>query len=557
VFTPFTPVVPALWQPDPVRPGVYILDESATYLAGLSEDVVWVKQDGVRESPLARVSSPGAAAQTPGSWHWSPTTGLLYLHPRPGPGGAPIDPRVATPFEVIRPTDSGVFIRGHGSRVENIVAEGWGLSPSVSATQKSGIHVGASGQDHVAVVNCESYYNPSHAIAHWAHSGDAGVVTFVGCRAGLCNFNASSETIYNTYAPDGGQSIIFDSCEAAYGTLPSDDWDYSTSRRGRGFYGHTSWWTIPMGPIIMKDCVTRGDNPAGCSNPSGFTSAPVAAGIEGVRCWIVGELFLGGPGCDGLNIGGGGTARINGRYLGIQASPGVWGSLHGGPLEGWAVNCVFELDARARTGRFAFGNSAPGGPLSSVKLWNCTFLIRTSINGMAFSFEYDQPTGATGAELRNCVVMHEGPGQCVIGLGNPGAVLGANAYHGVDAASYAQDAHKITLAAPVPLLAPPPAGSPIMLTRRPEASPLLPTFSFDTTGRWLRRTDRGAVNWATIFGDLNADGTLDVDDLHRWHESPADLTGDGVANGNDRAWLELALRFDEGQDLRAGRRPRP
>lgn len=559
LFTAFRPVDPGLWQPDPARPGVYILDESATYPLGLTSDIVWVKQDDNRDEPLVRMSNAALVATRPGSWHWNAPAGLLYLHPRLSAGGAPVDPRVEAPFEVARPSGSGVFVRGNGSRVENLVTEGWGLSRTVAATQKSGIEVGASGSEQVVVFGAESYYGPSHAMAHWAFSGSGGVVTFVGCRAGLCNPNGTAgETIFNTYALQGGYDTIFHGCEAAYGTLPSSDWSYGVTRRGRGFYGHAGGGSTAAKMVISFGCTVRGDRTYGCDNPSNFNSNPPATAIENVRCWVVGETFLGGPGCEALVATIANAARVNGRYLNIGIPAGGAGAMQNWSISGWAINCVYDIDARLRTARYAMSNAPSPTSVSRPKFWNCTFMVRTAFNGQpAFSFEFDLHSGDTGAELRNCVIMHEGPGEFRIGLGAPNLVLDSNAYFGLLQTQYALDRHGTTLAAPVPLLEPPPRGSPVMLARRPQATTTDVPLGHDAAYRVLTRKDLGAFDWSAVVGDLSRDGRLDVDDLYHWEQSPVDLTGDNVVDASDRAWLERAVRWDELFDMIGGRRPRP
>ncbi|GJQ29019.1 MAG: hypothetical protein HBSAPP03_09030 [Phycisphaerae bacterium] len=53
--------------------------------------------------------------------------------------------------------------------------------------------------------------------------------------------------------------------------------------------------------------------------------------------------------------------------------------------------------------------------------------------------------------------------------------------------------------------------------------------------------------------DVNTDGILTVDDLYSWEASPTDLTGDGAANGADRAYLARAVRWGERGSILTGR----
>jgi len=57
-----------------------------------------------------------------------------------------------------------------------------------------------------------------------------------------------------------------------------------------------------------------------------------------------------------------------------------------------------------------------------------------------------------------------------------------------------------------------------------------------------------------LFYDLNGDGSVDIEDLYSWHESPVDLTGESVINGSDRSLVQRAVRADEHLDT-LGARP--
>ncbi|MFG0326436.1 MAG: ADP-ribosylglycohydrolase family protein [Phycisphaerales bacterium JB037] len=54
--------------------------------------------------------------------------------------------------------------------------------------------------------------------------------------------------------------------------------------------------------------------------------------------------------------------------------------------------------------------------------------------------------------------------------------------------------------------------------------------------------------------DLNRDGLVGVEDLYRWHRDPVDLTGDAAADGADLDRLMRAVRWQELEDMTAGRR---
>ncbi|QOJ00344.1 MAG: ADP-ribosylglycohydrolase family protein [Phycisphaeraceae bacterium] len=54
--------------------------------------------------------------------------------------------------------------------------------------------------------------------------------------------------------------------------------------------------------------------------------------------------------------------------------------------------------------------------------------------------------------------------------------------------------------------------------------------------------------------DLNGDGVVDVDDLHRFHTHPVDLDGDGAVTPADRRYLVNAVRWEEPESNAADRR---
>lgn len=52
--------------------------------------------------------------------------------------------------------------------------------------------------------------------------------------------------------------------------------------------------------------------------------------------------------------------------------------------------------------------------------------------------------------------------------------------------------------------------------------------------------------------DIDANGEVGVDDMYRWHLTPADLDGDGVADSADRRYLRAAVRWREAEQMRSG-----
>ncbi|XHC26736.1 hypothetical protein ABWH91_05285 [Phycisphaerales bacterium ac7] len=57
-----------------------------------------------------------------------------------------------------------------------------------------------------------------------------------------------------------------------------------------------------------------------------------------------------------------------------------------------------------------------------------------------------------------------------------------------------------------------------------------------------------------LFYDLDGDDALDLEDLYAWHDTPTDLTGEGMANDLDRERIQRAVRAFETQDSMGGTR---
>ena len=53
--------------------------------------------------------------------------------------------------------------------------------------------------------------------------------------------------------------------------------------------------------------------------------------------------------------------------------------------------------------------------------------------------------------------------------------------------------------------------------------------------------------------DLDGSGGVDVEDLYAWHETPADVSGEGAADALDRWMVERCVRANEGADTLGGR----
>ena len=49
--------------------------------------------------------------------------------------------------------------------------------------------------------------------------------------------------------------------------------------------------------------------------------------------------------------------------------------------------------------------------------------------------------------------------------------------------------------------------------------------------------------------DIDNNGSVDIDDLYRWHESPSDVNADGAVNDADARVLEASIRAIESTSI--------
>ncbi len=480
-FTTFFPILqPAGWTPTPGAPQVY----QRTQFPG----VCWVKEDDNLDDPYVRMSSVSGVASRAGSFWHDAVNGVLYIRPKAGAGGVSTDPRTdGKPYEMAGITGTGVAVSGDGSRVENIHVEGFGMDTVQGATQQQGILSRATGSSRIAFVGCESYYQSSHAIAHFSTGG--GIVTMVDCAAGLCNPNWAGESVFNTYASAGGHQTIFERCVATHGTLPADEPGPGGARRGQGFYGHTDGNLGQLtGLTIARNCRERATRWA-CSAPAFFGNTPSAAHLIDAKVLIVGEVFEGGPGSgDGLFLFGESHARVNCRYMDLRpAGLGVQASLSTTVVaKGWVINSTIQGDLSGLSpGWYALYNSDPG-QVNRVNFWHSTIDLTIGA-GSVLNLDFDN--NSTLSTMVNSVVINRGAGVAYANIG--GATGGAlsNAYAGVSRWSGSPDARAIDLGTPPGVDATPSCADPLSC-----AAAALPdgvVLEFDQTGRAATRTTIG------------------------------------------------------------------
>lgn len=444
LFTAFTSVGdPSVWSPTPGHPGVYQRPAPV--------QVTCAKQDDDLDRAWAKGSTLGWVASRPGSWLWQ--NGVLYVHPRLGPGGVATDPRVdgfayevvAVPAALASP---GVRVHGDGSRIENLRAQGYGITAQ-QGTQMHAFESSVEGEGRAVIVGCEGHYGLAHNITHW--SAEGGRATIVNCEAGLCMSSGDgAATIFNTYAHHGGVQTIFEGCVATHGVVAQETLP-AGRRHGFGVYGHTGYGGAYLGLTVVSNVVTR-DTAFGCSIGASFADLTPALGLAGARCFIVGEKFEGGSGT-GLPWSPGlrNAAVVNGHYT-FKPEPGgvPWLSSEAG---GWLINSTVKIDCRGVAGDF--GVLAPSnGAGSRLQAWNCRFEFESRPDQRVWVGGWGAPNSA-GSVIANSVVISRG-GACDPNLapppplrrrrGEPAIPLRANAYWGVTAESVQRDPRAVLLA---------------------------------------------------------------------------------------------------------------
>ena len=567
-FTPFLSInTPAAWSPVVGQINVFsrtLLPDGLT--PGLP--VLWVKQDENRSRPYSRQQTIAGVAAAEGSFWYSSPTGTLYIHPRHSTTtGQATDPRTdGNDYQIIRSTGAGILVRGDGSRIENIIAEGWGMDIT-SPTQQHGIDCAVTGSARSLVIGCESYYNSSHAITHYVGGGGGGIATFINCRAGLCNYNRYGETVFNAFAAFGDSEVIFDSCFAAYGTLPSSEvlsspgndssastWDFNTQRRGQAFFGHTQGGTATFRLLVANNCSSDA-GPHSVAAPAHFGNLKPFQKLEDARAFIVGEYFPGGQSANGLAIAGGDYVRIGGTYLNLIANahppgeqPGLTGTMAGFQQVGWAINNLIDIDASARIYEFSLYNAIPNNPSNLRLIGN---FIRVHTGPMTqFRFDYDEPNQSAAAAAYNNIFVKTGPGIAYLNMGTgsgPGmpTVIG-NAFFGFDFtggfAQYTSGCRNVVLTIEPAFGIAPSCNSQLLFAADPLPLGIDPGIDYTTATK--RRSTIGPIE-SDLCVDLDGDGRITAEDLYLWQRRPSDVNGDGQIDSADADLIERGIRWAE------------
>jgi len=436
IFTAFVLIgSPSQWAPTVSTNRVY--QRAANTLpvgenggANGGQPVTWVKEDDDRGNPYSRQQSIAGVDANIGSFWFDQASNTLYIHPKHvNTAGVSLatasDPRTdGKNYAFVRPTGAGIVVRGDSSRVENMVCEGWGMGTG-TPTQSHGIDSRVNGTARAVIVASESYYGSSHNMTHAASGASGGITTFVGCRAGLCNINSAGETIFNSYAMLGQSETIWESCVAAYGTLPSSDWPFATTRRGQSLYAHSGGELFPLKLLVVRNFVSEAGM-RGCINVAHLADTPQINQLGDARAFIVNEVHPGGPGGVALHLGGGQYVRIGGTYLNQKPLPRTW-SLLNSPQVGWAINNLIDIDATEHPWRFALFNGLPGRP-STLRLIGNTIRVRTGPT-TEFAIDYDSPTQAPQGFATDNTFIHVGSGSAIWNFGSSATVSG-NSFYG-------------------------------------------------------------------------------------------------------------------------------
>lgn len=507
----------------------------------ITTPISWVREDGENDldAPLSRRYSAASVAATPGSWWWSPLEGRLYIHPRAGG-----DPRTnGMLYECTFTTNRGFSIAGDRSIIENLRADGFGMSPSNSSPQQEAFQSRATGARQVVIRNCVSYYGSSHILAHnaGASPGAGGVATFVDCTAGFTKFNNSGETVFNSFAGEGGNQTIFHNCTVARGTLPFEGY---TGKRSDPVFGHTGNVDFSIGLTIVYGLRIL-DHPFGSARTGRINNAPAADSLENVRVFFVGTVHEGGNGTGDqfASLFYPGCAYVNCWYTLAPDDLGAAARLQSVRADGWWINSTLDLDLSEQSSA-VFGLYQSSSTDNLARLWNSAIIVRNVPVGTQMRIDGAGAASSPNATLFNSVLARIGDtGSFALTVPDTSANVQANAYWGVEPGS--GDGSAILLKeAPEPGDSPPP-GSQLLGAGVSLPSDTLLEFDGLNFPRVYQPLTIGPLEGVTGQADLDGNGVVNGTDLAMllaaWgpNGSIADLNGDGVVNGADLSAMLL------------------
>lgn len=525
VLTAFRTIDPASWQPAPGNPSLFV--------TAAAVDTTWVKDALAPFEPFVQTFSTIECAANERSFFYDQPSGLLYVNP---PTSDP-DPRTGSiAYEATRPTASGVRLRGDGSRVENIVAFGFGMW-FTTPSQVHGIDLFVTGDRRAVAVGCESYYGSSHLMVHAASGTSGGIATFVSCVAGFATPNIpGGETIFNAFSQTGGHQIIWDRCEARFGRLPSTRWSWESTSASRSFFSHGGTGNADADLVIAYECLAPG-GPWGPGLTSAFNTLPSASAVEQARGFNIRETHINAR-TTSMTVAQGGVVSLGGRYLGLRPPVGDPVFTTGAP-GGFAIACTFQIDLTGRPpGTFAMYN--PGSTQqAAATIVHCHFDVTTPA-GVEFRIDFDNPNRSFFATFQNNLFVHRGAGAAVPFRGVVFPRMGGNAYFGAAAPAFTADPTGLVLTSEPPLGGRPSAAGPLFLAIA-GGGPAIPLV--DGLGFPGPRATIGPLE--SLEPDLNGDGLIDVEDYHRFLAQPFDLDGSGAVDDADADLMLRRVRAGE------------
>lgn len=399
---------------------------------------------------LSRQATAADCLSVANSWAW--VSNVLYVNL----GGT--DPNTVQLEGVIANTNAGILINNvDGARVDGMRLDGWGCDPTnphnPQQYQVKGITQGANGY---LVTNCEGYYGGTHIFGHYNGGGSGGIATFYNCQGGFTTQDAAGETIFNTYAGQGGQETIFHNCKAVAGTHPNGT--SAWSQRGSSHYGHTSGGSNVLSLIIQwhepgETAVTAGSYSVRYGGS--YVHLPTLS-LQDPRCIVVGEVIK-----DTLCIPNHWRAEhafINCHWKGNPADIATGALMASGAatqlIGGVQINCVWEWDMTSQSATLrTLYNSL--GTANVPRMWHCH--LDVSVGTRTFKLDYDTSSGSSassGGELVNCIIAAHSisSGSAKIGFNNLAANCRGNCYYGFSGGSgtsnhddYGNHANKIEL----------------------------------------------------------------------------------------------------------------
>ena len=166
----------------------WTLSAGNRYRRAETNSIAWVRRKDDLGTPLYRVTSIADVFANENSWWWDGAQ--LHINIGENPNGVDVE-------AVVSNANNGVDFQGNGCRVQNIRADGYGLSATVTDTQTYAFRNSSAGDDANVFIGCEGYFSGSHVIAHLRPSGSGGKSMFIDCTAGYSQRNASGETLFN------------------------------------------------------------------------------------------------------------------------------------------------------------------------------------------------------------------------------------------------------------------------------------------------------------------------------------------------------------------------